>query len=88
MTWYCEGYGQQAPQMNNISCDCENCYLGDECKRDSLLNLDEVPFFLTRDEAMLVSEMFDSHTSEISEKVANQLLQYQRFAPSTRIDEA
>ena len=77
MTWWCEHYGAQTLSIGYRLDDCEKCHLKDKCTQESVTEDMELPFFLTWNEAMMVSEMFDNHNSKISEKMANQLLQYQ-----------
>ena len=83
MTWYCEEYGKNILGVSYKLDDCPHCYHKDECVRESVRGDVELPFFLTLEEAFLVSEMFDSHPSEISSKMAKQTLYYASISSSS-----
>ncbi len=76
MTWWCEHYGEQILSIGYRLDDCENCHLKDKCAQESVTEDTELPFFLTRNEAMEIVEMFDNHGSDIAEKTSNQLLKF------------
>jgi len=85
MTWYCEEYGKNILGVSYKLDDCKHCHLKDKCVRESIKENTELPFFLTFEEAFLVSEMFDSHSSEISSKMAKQTLYYASNSSSSTV---